>query len=110
MAIKKAFWISYDLGLKGDYTGFYTWLDTVEAKECGDSVAFFTKEYDGNIIEAIKKDIQKYTTLNKTDRIYLVYLENKTNKVKGNFLFGRRKRAPWEGYAKETQGIDEDFA
>lgn len=108
MITKKAYWISYDLGLKGDYAGLYTWLDTVGAKECGDSIAFFTKEYLGNIVEAIKKDIQKYITPSKTDRIYLIYLENKTNKVKGNFLFGGRKRAPWEGYAKGIQGHDED--
>lgn len=109
MITKKAFWISYDLGLKRDYSGLYTWLDTVKAKECGDSIAFFTKEYKGDLIEAIKKDILKYAKLNKTDRIYLIYLENQTGKVKGNFLFGGRKRAPWEGYAAGIQGVDEDF-
>lgn len=109
MITKKAFWISYDLGLKGDYSGLYTWLDTVSAKECGDSIAFFTKEYKGDTINAIKQEIQEYVTLSKTDRIYLIYLENKTNKVKGNFLFGGRKRAPWEGYAKGIEGSDEDF-
>ena len=98
--MKKAFWISYDLGLKGDYAGLYTWLDMVGANECGDSIAFFTKQYPANFIEAIKMDIQKYVQPSKNDRIYLIYLENDTNKVKGTFLFGGRKRAPWEGYAK----------
>jgi len=110
MITKKAFWISYDLGLKGDYSGLYTWLDTVKAKECGDSIAFFTKEYKGNLIEAIKKDILKFAKLNKTDRVYLIYLENETGKVKGIFLFGGRKRAPWEGFAAGIHGVDEDFA
>jgi hypothetical protein len=111
MATKKAFWISYDLGLKGDYSGIYTWLDNVKAKECGDSVAFFAKEYTGDIVEAVKKDILQYFTPSKTDRIYLIYLETKTGKVKGNFLFGGRKRAPWEGYAVSIKGLtDEDFA
>lgn len=110
MITKKAFWISYDLGLKGDYSGLYTWLDTVKAKECGDSIAFFTKEYKGNLIEAIKKDILKYAKLSKTDRVYLIYLENESGKVKGYFLFGGRKRAPWEGFATGIHGVDEDFA
>jgi hypothetical protein len=32
-------WMSYDLGVKGDYEGLYAWLDDHEAKECGNSVA-----------------------------------------------------------------------
>ena len=111
MITKKAFWISYDLGLKGDYSGFYTWLDTVKAKECGDSIAFFTKEnkYNENLIEDIVIEIKKYVNLSKTDRVYLIYLENISGKVKGYFLFGGRKRAPWEGFAAGIHGVDEDF-
>jgi len=111
MTTKNGFWISYDLGLKGDYSGLYTWLDTVSAKECGDSIAFFTKEYKGEqIITEIKKEIREYVTLSKTDRIYLIFLEKESKKVKGKFLFGGRKRAPWEGYAKGIEGSNEDFA
>lgn len=99
MATKKAFWISFDLGLKGDYSGLYTWLDTIEAKECGDGVAFFQKAYPGDFKEQIKKEIEKHVNVNKNDRIYLIYLDHETGKVKGNFIFGNRKRAPWEGFA-----------
>jgi hypothetical protein len=109
MATKKAFWVSYDFGFKGDYTGLYTWLDSVEAKECGDNSAFFIKEYDGDLTDAVKNDILKYVTPDKTDRIYLIYLDTDTQKMKGNFLFGRRKRAPWEGYSEETGTVSEDF-
>ena len=108
METKKAFWISYDLGLKGDYSGLYAWLDTVGAIECGDSMAFFKKEYSGNIIESIKDDIGKYAKLSKSDRVYLIHLDNTTNKMKGKFLFGGRKRAPWEGYSNGIENIDED--
>jgi hypothetical protein len=110
MEPNKAFWISYDLGLKGDYSGLYTWLDSVKAKECGDSIAFFTLENKGNFIDTIKEDIMKYVKLDKSDRVYLIYLEGKTGKVKGSFLFGGRKRAPWEGYSTENQENDEDVA
>ena len=30
-------WISYDLGIRGDYEGLYAWLDSHRAKECGDA-------------------------------------------------------------------------
>ena len=29
-------WLSYDLGVDGDYENLYAWLDHKEAKECGD--------------------------------------------------------------------------
>ncbi len=110
METKKAFWITYDLGLKGDYSGLYTFLDTVGAKECGDSIAFFEKNYVGDIISEIKKDILNYATISKTDRIYLIHNENESGKVKGNFLFGGRKRSPWEGFAMGILGVEEDVA
>ncbi len=110
MPTNKAFWISYDLGLKGDYSGLYTWLDSVKAKECGDSIAFFTFEGKGNYIEDIKEDLMKYAKLGKSDRVYLIYHDNKTGKLKGNFLFGGRKRAPWEGFSTGNEGNDEDVA
>jgi hypothetical protein len=106
--MKKAIWISYDLGLKGDYNGLYSWLDTLEAKECGDSVAFFSKEFKGDIKDTIKNEISKNVKLNKTDRIYIIYLDSETDKMKGSYLFGGRKRAPWEGYSNGVQAIDED--
>ncbi|HPX76985.1 MAG TPA: hypothetical protein PLW77_10410 [Bacteroidales bacterium] len=109
MITQKAFWISYDLGLKGDYSGLYTWLDTVKAKECGNGIAFFSKAYKNDFIEAIKNDIKKFVKLNKTDRVYLIYRDNETKKIKGKFLFGGRKRAPWEGFATGIQDVDEDF-
>ena len=60
MGVKKIFWLSYDLGIKGDYTGLYTFLDSVDAKECGDSVAFFTKDFGEKFLDALKKEIEKY--------------------------------------------------
>lgn len=109
--MKKTFWISYDLNLKGDYPGLYSWLDAIGAKECGDSIAFISKEYpdDDDFIEALKKEIQENIQINKSDRIYLIHFDDKTEKIKGRYLFGNRKRAPWEGFAPESHGIIEDI-
>ncbi len=30
-------WLSYDLGIQGDYPSLYEWLDKHQAKECGDN-------------------------------------------------------------------------
>lgn len=108
MSLKKVFWISYDLGLKGDYEGLYTFLDSVGAKECGDSIGFFHKDYGDNFLDGLTNDLKKYIRLTKTDRIYVVYLENDTNKAKGKFLFGSRKRSAWEGYATINSTTEED--
>ena len=37
LKMKHFVWISFDLGVKGDYEGMYAWLDSKDAKECGDS-------------------------------------------------------------------------
>jgi hypothetical protein len=108
MGIKKAFWLTYDLGIKGDYTGLYTFLDSLEAKECGDSIAFFQKDYGDDFIDALTKDIQKNIKITRTDRFYVVYIESSTGKAKGKFLYGGRKRAPWEGYAAKGISTEED--
>lgn len=107
---RKVFWISYDLGLKGDYPGMYKFLDTLNAKECGDSLAFFNKSLgrNGDYAQVIKDELEKYVTLSNTDRVYLIHLDDK-NQVKGNFLYGGRKRAPWEGYALSDSETDADM-
>ena len=106
--MKKAFWLSYDLGIKGDYTGLYTFLDAVDAKECGDSITFFQKDYGDDFLDSLTNELKKYVKINNTDRIYVVYVDSSTNKTKGKWLFGGRKRAPWEGYAMKTVSMEED--
>jgi len=100
-------WLSYDLGVDGDYENLYSWLDDKEAAECGDSVAAFRYEYMKDIEEEIKKDIQQYVALRKNDRIYIIFRDDK--KMKGKFIFGGRKKAPWSGYAIEKKGSLEDY-
>ena len=105
MNTKKAIFLSYDLGLQGDYTNMYTWLDKIGAKECGNSVAFFTSnKFNGNIPKKIEHDLKGTVTFSKTDRVYIIYWNENEQKLKGRFIMGGRKRAVWEGYG---QGKDD---
>ena len=101
--VEKVIWLSFDLGVGGDYPNLYKWLDNHAAIECGESVAFFRysiNQSDGNdIAEIIKKDIKKNVKLRPGDRIYVVRRE--LNTMKGTFIFGKRKASPWQGYGDD---------
>jgi hypothetical protein len=100
--MKKAIWISYDLGVDGDYQGMYSWLDSNRAVECGDSLAFITRQINNDkFLEEIKKEIREAVNLKKNDRVYVIYINSKDKRVKGQFIFGGRKRAPWEGFSNQ---------
>ena len=106
--MKKALWVSYDLGVQGDYESLYEWLDNLDAKECGNSVAFFKYEVvSGKILKnEIKKDIEKIVELGGRDRIYIMYRDSRKN-MKGSFIVGKRKASPWKGYGSGKTEIDE---
>jgi hypothetical protein len=105
--MKKAVWLSFDLGVRGDYEGLYTWLDNHQAKECGENLAFFKYECQNGVVEKLKRELKKEVKLDQRSRIYMIHL--KDGKMKGNFIFGRRKRAPWIGYGtlSEEESSDE---
>lgn len=105
----KTFWLSYDLGLKGDYHGMYEWLDTYEARECGDSLAVFKYKSGKNFLRDIIKDLKNTVEFNNGDRIYLIWRDDTADIVKGKFILGKRKPAPWEGYALGEEDFPEDF-
>ena len=102
-------WISYDLGVSGDYEGIYAWLDDHDALECGSSVAF-VKHYDhGNedLMDALKTDIQGAVNLDKRSRIYVIR-RTETGRQKGGYLLGRRKGSPWDGYGHQMETLDDE--
>jgi hypothetical protein len=106
---KSAIWISYDLGVQGDYSSLYAWLDTHGAKECGDSLAFLNYEYSGPIKQQLVDDLKQVMTIDKRTRIYVIYREADTNKNKGAFIFGGRREPPWTGYSPKGVGaVDEE--
>lgn len=104
--MKQLCWMSFDLGVKGDYEGLYTWLDNWGAKECGTSTAtlHFDSQYD--FITEFKQDLQNNVDLSKHDRIYVIWREG--DKMKGRFIHGQRKAAPWSGYGVQEPQVDEE--
>lgn len=106
--IKKTVWISYDLGVKGDYESLYAWLDNHDAKECGTSLAVLDYEFTGSLAEDLQRSLSQSVSLERHDRIYIIWREDR--KVKGKFLFGKRKAAPWSGYGAQESEEDEEMS
>lgn len=105
--MKTVIWISYDLGVRGDYEGIYAFLDAHGAKECGDSIAFLSFEYEDDLIAELKAKIEEYVDLQPRSRIYVLSRDN--GRYKGRFVFGHRKRAPWAGYAGRDSEEEDDI-
>lgn len=105
---KQSIWISYDLGIKGDYQGLYRWLDIHKAKECGNSVAYFKYEYSSDLIAELTNDLKNNIEFTNGDRIYVVFLVENDDGHKstaGQFIVGHRKSSPWEGYGPSGENI-----
>ncbi|RLD55990.1 MAG: hypothetical protein DRJ05_12045 [Bacteroidetes bacterium] len=103
--MKKAkIWLSYDLGVDGDYNGMYYFLDEHEAKECGDSIGIFSFEYENDVINELKTEIKEEIQLRKSDRVYVIVYKGKEI-AKAGFIFGKRKITPWHGYAQTVEDV-----
>ncbi len=104
-------WLTYDLGIDGDYDGLYQWLDAHQAVECGggDSCASFTYENTGHtsIADAIKNELKKAVNLRKRDRIYII-CKDKQGKFVGKFIHGTRRRPAWVGYANMGESVADE--
>lgn len=101
MKSAQRYWISYDLGLRGDYDQIYAWLDKNRARECGDSVATFSSTKTRDQIAA---EISHLVDPNRKPRIYII-----SRKEGGKFIVGKRRVAPWTGYAQVLEsGQDRD--
>ena len=109
--IEKHIVLNYDLGLKGDYSSLYTFLDNLNAVEIGNCNAAFAMEFSEDNFQTIFKELKvkilESVNIEKTDRIYMTATDH-TCSMKGGFLFGDRKRAIWQGYGvKKTEGFDQ---
>ena len=105
---RNAIWLSFDLGIQGDYESLFTWLDSNMALECGDNLAFLNYEHKGNLLKDLKADLANSVKIDKRSRIYVIYLDP-NKKMKGKFLYGKRKSPSWAGYGPEG-GDEEDNA
>lgn len=105
---KSAIWLSYDLGVNGDYEGMYSWLDDHGAKECGSSVAYLKSyEFEGDLLQSLKEDVSGIVSLNRRSRVYVIFKDN--GQIRGRYLVGKRKAPPWSGFGSELeQEVDEE--
>jgi len=101
--MKKFVWLSYDLGVNGDYDGMYAWLDNHEAKDCGDSFAFLAYDAKGDVIKEMTDELKKLIKLNAQSRVYLVSYDTVKKSYRGRFIIGGRKQAPWTGYGSGSK-------
>jgi len=99
---KKRIWLSYDLGINGDYQGLYEWLDSYNAVDCGSYTASFEFEYASDVEKEVITQLKEICKLDNRDRIYLCYFDENRSGVVGNFIYGKRQKAPWFGY---SQGV-----
>jgi hypothetical protein len=104
--MKQSVWISYDLGIKGDYPGLYKWLDINKAKESGNNLAFMKFDYATDFVAEFTQSIKDTVDFKNGDRIYII--TKLDDSFSGKFIIGNRKSSPWEGYAPvEGNNIDE---
>ncbi len=102
---KQAVWLSYDLGVKGDYSGLYKFLDANEAKECGNSVAYFQFNYKDDLAKELTEVLKENIEIKNSDRVYLMfkYLKDGKDMMAGRFIIGNRKASPWKGYGPSDE-------
>ena len=107
--MKDGIWISYDLGLRGDYPRLYAWLDDHKAKECGDSIAYLRYEHSGNLLAELKKELLPLVKDNAAARLYVVRTQkDPIAGTRGIFIAGKRKAPAWSGFGSTgTQEVDE---
>ncbi|WP_300726044.1 hypothetical protein [uncultured Bacteroides sp.] len=109
MAKMKTYWLSYDLGVGGDYESLYSWLDNHKAKPCGDSVAYFKYQYEEgeNPDEKLKNELLDCLDLKGGNKLYLIRRKEDGSSILGSFIYGTRSAAPWVGYGSHDTIVDE---
>lgn len=111
---KKSFWLQYDLGLNSNYSGLFRFLDDNHAIECGNGLAYFTYNTQSFPIDVLvfnlTEDIVRNLSPIGQERLYLIWKEDFTNKIKGKFIYGSRKTPPWRGYGSMNETNSEEIA
>ncbi len=97
---QQRYWLSFDLGLRGNYEELYEWLDDLDAKECGDGVATFLSTKSR---EQIADELSNLLGSDKKARAYIINMNQG-----GKFILGKRKVAPWVGYSRQAVETEEE--
>ncbi len=100
-------WITFDLGVHGDYKGLYAWLDAHEANGCGESVAVLTYRCEGSIPDRIREELRKRIGIDDQTSVYVIYRDPTTNENRGAFIFGERKAPVWNGCSSSRPNADQ---
>jgi len=110
--MKHSIWLSFEIGILGDYSSLYTWLDSKGAKECCSNLSYFNYDYNSDLVEELKEDLLKNVRFDKNDRVYAIV--NKRNeegvsKPVGKFIIGNRTTPPWLGFGNKgsEDNVDE---
>lgn len=110
---KQRVWLTFDLGVRGDYDSLYQWLDEKEALECGSGVATFMYEFGISdrqltapeivpVFDRLKTELQERINGIEKGRVYaLTQINGPKLGPLGLFLFGSRKISPWDGFANK---------
>lgn len=110
--VEKHIVLNYDLGFKGDYQNLYAFLDEHKAVDCGNCNAAFAMSFSKDDFDVIytelRQALEQKIQIEPNDRIYMT-VTDATNKMKGKFLFGYRKRAIWEGYGNLGVNVTDQF-
>ena len=97
---KNRYWLSFDFGLGANHRGFYEWLDSKEASECGIGLATFTSALSR---EELVAEVKEVLRAQFKPRVYLISM-----KQGGRFILGSRKASPWTGFAvRNAKVVDE---
>jgi len=89
------YWISFDLGLTGDYSRFYEWLDAHDAEECGSGTAAIMSKKS---LDTVITELREIFHDTPRGRVYLI-AKLPDGKFGGKFVVGSRRKAPWAGFA-----------
>lgn len=111
----KSIWLTYDLGVGGDYKNLYAWLDDHDAINCGNNVAYFKMPYengmsDEDFMKQLLDDISSRVKLVPGNRLYAVrsFVTGTGVKTKGSFIYGKRGPNPWEGCGTKSTDTEEE--
>lgn len=122
--MKMKIYINFDLSIRGDYKGFYTWLDKNNAEERGSGYAYIKdypfpeKEFRGakdfkekniKLFNYLRKEIKDFAEIGTADRVYVTLKVIDTDHIGGMFLFGKSQSAPWKGYYQVEGDKNNDF-